>query len=210
MRYTIVLIPAFCLVGCTQAPVPSTKPAAPMIVAPVLSPGQEIVENKDYKNWKQFPIGTTLVFRSVTERGKNQTISTETLRLIRITDQELIVERQNTTEKNDGSLKVINPSEERKYIKSFGLPNGMKAEDFAKPAMKAEMVGEEEVKVLGKAYKTKHYKWNDSAEAGTMNIDYWECDAIPGLMAKQVIYLAKLETTTTNEILSITIPSEKK
>ena len=185
---------------------------APAIVsAPTrLAPSGPTIAHPDYANWSRFPIGTTVIHRSVTERGQAQTISTETFRLSELNDGELVVERQNTTERNDGSYRAVNPPEPRRYKKAFSLPAGMTEDDFKKPSLNAKRTGEDTIDVLGTKYKTHVYQWKEHSEVGDMNVTVWYSDEMPGRLVKQQIVIPSTETTTTDTLIEVTIPKAVK
>jgi hypothetical protein len=192
---------AVALTGCGSSAGQPQKTPVPVVPAPT-GPS---VENVDYANWVQFKVGTTVKVKSVTARGKAETISIETYVLVEVNEKELVVTRQNTTERNDGSYKAVNLPEQRRYNKSFALPDGMTAEDFQKPALKAKLVREEVVTAAGKSYPAKVYEWKDSTEGGAMNVTVWLSNELPGRVVKQVMTVAALETTTTDEVIEVVL-----
>lgn len=207
MRPTALLLALGLVAGCSGQPAPRS-PATLPTPAPVDATATQ-VENPEYTNWRQFPVGTTVVRQSVTERGGNTTTSIDTFRLAESSEVAVAVEWQNTTSRTDGTPPRVNPPDTRKYAKSFGLPNGMTADDFRRPSPSAKLTREESVEVAGKKYPTSVYEWSDSTEAGAMAITVWFAPALPGRIAKQTMAVEKTATTTTDTVLSVSIPAAK-
>lgn len=202
MKRCVLMSSIVLLLGCNSQENSQQTIRSP---ATMPSPGP-IVANLDFANWSQFPEGTTVKIKSVTSRGKVETISIETFRLAKKTDYEVVIERQNTTERNDGSYKAVNPPENRKYAKTFSLPNGMKEEDFAKPSLKAKSAGNETIEILGKKYDAEVFTWTDHTEAGDSVAKIWRSKDMPGRMIKQTIEVAGIETKTKEEVIELSIP----
>jgi hypothetical protein len=165
-------------------------------------------DNADYANWSRFPVGTVVRRKAVTssETGTGTTTSVETFTLKSLTDAEAVVERQNTTERSDGSYRAENPPEPRTYPRQFALPPGMTAADFARPALAAEPAGEETITVLGKAYKASVFTWTDGTESGPMHVKVWLSDEVPGRILRQTMTLPKLKNKTEDEVIEIRRP----
>lgn len=176
---------------------------------PALPPGPAIL-NRDFANWSRFPIGTTVKIKSITERGPLHVTSIDTLKLVEKSEDEIVVERQNTTERNDGSLGAVNPPERRTYRKSFNLPPGMSEADFAKPSLIAKSVGKETVEILGKKYDADVFSWADQTEAGPLDIRLWWSDEMPGRLLKQTMKLVKGDKTTNHSVIELTVPENAK
>ncbi len=204
MRRIVCLVALAVTAGC------SSKPAgSPPVAVAAADPNQPQVQNADYANWKQFPVGTTVVRKAVTTRDGHSTTSVETFRLAEVGESEIAVDRQNTTSRSDGSPTVANPSDTRKFPKSFALPTGMNADDFQKPSMTAKLTGQEVVEIAGKKYATTVYQWTDSTEAGEMKITVWVSPEVPGRIAKQTMTVEKTATTTLETVQAVTVPAAK-
>lgn len=197
-RLTLAACAIALLAGCSQpsAPIPPARTAATPAVP------TETIDHPEFANWSRFQPGTVVVRRSVAERDGRRTTSIETLKLVERTGEKLVVERQNTTERDDG-YKKVNPADRRTIHRQFGVPAGMSADDFRKPALKATLAGEEAVTVLGKEYRAKVYKWTDGTEAGPMAVTVWQVDDLPGRIARQVMTVESLKTTTTEEVVEL-------
>ena len=203
MRMCSIVFVVMIVCGCGTRENPPATVASPSMIT--MGP---LVANLDYANWSRYPIGTAVKIRSVTSRGPVETISIETYQLAQLTDTEVVVERQNTTERNDGSYKAVNPPEMRKYKKSFSLPAGMKQEDFAKPSLKAKSAGNESIEVLGKTYAAEVFTWNDHTEAGDMKVKIWLSDEMPGRVVQQTMEVVGIETKTVEQVIELTIPQK--
>src|SRR5262245_12094479 len=189
--------------GCT-----ADKPApAAAANTPVVQTGP-MFDDLDYANWKRFPVNTTVQRKSVisSEANTSTVTSVETLALRKVTDSDIEVSRQNTTERNDGSYRAVNPAEVRRYPRQFAIPTGMTAEDFRKPSRSAKQVGEETVTVLGKDYKSTVYAWTDHTEVGPLEVRVWLSDDMPGRIVKQVMKQPTLKNTTIDEVIEVKIP----
>ena len=191
--------------GCGTKAAPPADPAVP--VAPA-TPAGPLTDNVNYANWKKFPVGTKVVRRIVAanDKGGVSTTSVETLTLKELTDKEVVLERQNTTTRSDGSLNAVNPPEPQRFARQFALPNGMTAEDFSKPSRNAKLKGEETVSVLGKDDKATVYTWTDGTEAGPLHITCWVSDDMPGRIVKQTMTQPNLGNTTTDEVVELKRP----
>lgn len=210
MRQILTATALVCVAGLAGC----SRPAAPVVpvVASVPEPtdtsGLPRFDSLDYANWKRFPVGTVVKRRSVSssEKGTASTTSVETFTLKELTDREAVVERQNTTERSDGSFRAENPPDSRRYARQFPIPAGMSAEDFSKPSRAAKKSGEETLTVLGKDYKTTRYSWSDSTEAGKMEVQVWLSEDMPGRIVKQVMKVPALENTTVEEVIEVWAP----
>jgi hypothetical protein len=198
MRAAFVLIAALAA-GC------GGNVKIPAVPQPVDTSSHPLIDDAEFANWKRFPVGTQVKRKSVasSDRSTNTTTSVETFTLKELTDNELVVERQNTTERNDGSYKAAHPSQLRRIARQFSLPPGMSADDFAKPSRIAKLVGEEDVVVLDKTYKAKVYTWEESSEAGKMQVKVWMTDDLPSRIARQVIRIEALGNQTVEEVIAV-------
>jgi hypothetical protein len=202
MRTILLLGFAILAYGCGKDV--SQTSAAPAH-EPVLPSGPPVL-NQDFANWNRFPIGTTVKIKSQTVRGTLHVTSIETLKLVEKSDTELVVERQNTTARNDGTHGAINPPERRTYRKTFALPPGMSEADFAKPALKANALGQETVEILGQKYETDVFTWIDQTESGPLEITLWRSDEMPGRIVKQTMILVRGDKTTTDTLIELVKP----
>ena len=203
MRLPILLASLAGVAGCGPRPVtpaPSAVPAAPV---------GEVVENPEYANWSRFPVGTTVTRRAVARRGDAETVSVEQTRLVTADGQSITLERRGTTTRSDGSLDRVNPPDARVVAKSFALPSGMSAADFAKPNPRAKLAGTEDIEVAGKRDTASIYQWEDGTEAGPMRVRVWFAPEFPGRVLKQSMTVDGTATTTTETVESVTIPAGK-
>jgi hypothetical protein len=185
--------------GCGGSSAPTVTVAPP-------KPTGTPTDHKDYKAWKPFPVGTTVVYKAVTKAGETSMTSVETFKLLESTDDVIKVERQNTTERSDLKEKAVNDAEVRTFTKTFLVPEGMKTEDFAKPSMKAKQVGTETLTILGQPHVCEKYQWIDSTDKGPMTVTLWISPTIPGGRAKQTMIADQAGMTTVEEITTLTIP----
>lgn len=165
-------------------------------------------DSPQYASWQRVPVGTVVRRQSVTssETGTASTTSIETFTLKEVTEHEAVVERQNTTERSDGSYRVENPPQLLRYPRQFPLPPGMSPEDFSKPSPTAKKVGQETVTVQGKQYQTTVYAWSDATESGTMDIRVWLSEEMPGRIVKQVMSVPRLKNTTVDKVIDLSMP----
>src|SRR5262249_55661852 len=182
--------------GCQGQSAPVPAPAAVPASAAPAPDDRPTFENLDYANWKTFQVGTVVKRRSATRIGANETVSVETFKLLEVNDHEVVIERQNTTERSDGSYKKVNPPERRTYPKSFKIPSGMTAEDFQKPALAAKETGVETVMVCGKPVRAKVFEWTDRVESGVMPITVWLSDEVPGRIVRQEMRVPAIKSHT--------------
>src|SRR5262245_24596552 len=99
---SILLVVLAATLGCqgrsAPAPARSVSPAS----ATPTQDDRPSVDNPDYANWKAFKVGTLVKRRSATRIGANETVSVETFKLVEVSDNEVVISRQNTTERSDG------------------------------------------------------------------------------------------------------------
>jgi hypothetical protein len=201
------LLSAALAAGCSR---PAPAPAVPGIAAvpePPDTSSLPLFDSPDYANWKRFPVGTMVKRKSVTtkENTEGGSSSVETLTLKEVNDKEVVVERQNTSERVNGE-RTANPPELRRFPRQFRIPAGMTAEDFSKPSRNAKKAGEEDLTVLGKSYKTTCYTWTDQNEAGKMPIKVWLSDEMPGRIVKQLIVIPDIQNKTVEEVIELRKP----
>lgn len=199
--FVFILI-SFMTLGCS----PSNPPA--VVSLPPDTSSLPRFDDLDYKNWKRFTVGTMVKRKSVTssQSGTASTTSIETYTLKSLDEISCVVERQNTTERSDGSYKAVNHPEQRTYNRQFPIPEGMTADDFAKPSRNAKKSGEETLTVLGKEYKCMLYTWDNSTEAGKMKIQLWLSDEMPGRIVKQVMKVDSIKSSTIEEVVEVKTP----
>ena len=189
---------------CADCPNQGPASGTPIVVAAGSS--GEVFQGLEYANWKQFKVGTIVKRRSLTTtvNGPGRVISINTFELANIADNVIEVSRQNTTDRGEGFPVKVNPGSTFKYYRQFPIPNGMTADNFNKPSLKAKKTGEEELTVLGKKYKSTIYKWTDSTEAGPMEVTVWLSEEMPGRIVKQTMVQPQTNTTV-EEVIEITL-----
>src|SRR6056297_2674424 len=125
---------------------------------------QEEVDNPVFRNWKDFPVGSTVSYRSTTKAGENSNIQEFTLRLKAKTAERITIERQLTAIMPDGTRQEY-PAMTSENARVYRLPKGVVRPDPNKPkGVIAE--GEEELEMLGRKIKAKWFKAKMRVEAG--------------------------------------------
>lgn len=191
------------IVGCGSPPAAQTA-----VPAPPAPPSSRPVEHPDYAAWKKFKPGTVVKRRAVVSRADsaNKVVATETFTLIELTPAGAVVERQKTVERIGEEARVdVAPPERRTAPATFALPEGMVADEFAKPSRDAKLTGEEVVTVAGKEYKCRVYTFSNGTEAGPMAIRVWWCDEMPGRLVKQTMGTPN-GNATEETVTDVTVP----
>jgi hypothetical protein len=160
------------------------------------------MENPQFTNWAQFPVGTRATQKSVTTTGPNQTVTTTTYTLVEKKDDVLVVAMQAHTSYWDGR-ETDNPPEYFRNLKTIAVPPGHKPGE--KPKGVSEL-GEETIAVAGKEYKTKWYKGKDNVEGGAVETQNWSSDEAPGGLVKSVVAIPKQKQTTVIELVEVKLP----
>jgi hypothetical protein len=190
------------IVGCSGGTTTATiSPPATIAGTPTV--------NKEFQSWTAFPVGSTVVTTAITKAGDTTMTSVETLRLVETTPEQVRVERQNTTVRSDMTEKAVNPPEMRTHAKSFLRPDSLSAEDYAKPSLKAKLIGPDQLTILGREFACDKYQWIDMTDKGPMTITLWLSKDVPGGRAKQTMVADQAGMTTAEEITSLVIPGQK-
>ena len=186
----------------------SKQPPSPVVLSPEerekLNAPTERVENPSYALWGPFPVGTTVTQTTTTDSPKSpgRTVTTIVYRLTERTDERVVVERQATTEYHDGRVDKNPPAADR-VPRWVPLPAGVKRGEWGKATGKVE---EEEVTVLGKAYKAHKAESKGSTDAGELHQTVWMSADMPGGLVRSVSRVPKVDETTTIEVTAVTIP----
>lgn len=190
--------------GCGSKPTPSPVLLTPEEQAKLSAPAAEQVENPQYRNWAKFPVGTTLTRKMTTDSAKSEgmTVTTFTFKITEKTDEVVLVESQATTEYHGGRVEK-NPPVTDRHPRQIALPDGIKKEDWGKPKGGVE----ENVTVLGRAYKARKTESKGSTDAGELTQTLWSSEDIPGGLVKSVQRVPKVDETTTIEVTELTIPN---
>src|SRR5262249_11814341 len=162
----LLLFAAVAVAGCGQSDAGS-RDVVPDETAPLeAAPVGELVESPSYKLWARFPVGTSVTQRTTTEnaRFKGKTVTTIVYTVKENDEAHVTIETQATTVRHHGVVEK-NPASVVSYKKLVPLPAGFKKEDWGKPGKGAE-AGEEEVTVLGTAYKARRVKRKGRSDTG--------------------------------------------
>ena len=169
-----------------------------------LLPKGEVIEHPTYRQWKAFPVGTSVTQKTTTDSEKTpgKTVTVIVTSLKQKTDDFLVLESQSTTTYADGRVNAI-PAIESKIPREIRLPEGMSAANWGKPK---EPVVEEEVEAVGKKYRARKLESKGTTDAGTLFQTVWSSDEIPGGLVKSVSKVPAVEETTIIEITEVKIP----
>ena len=165
------------------------------------------VAHPEYAHWSQFPIGSTTVRKKEVTSENGKVVVTTSIKLIAKDEKQVVVESQITVERGSDP-KVVNPPFTAEYPATFRLPKSMTIDQFQLPSLKAKLVGEEELTVLGKQYKAQKYSWQESNEAGPMDLVVWRVDGIPGRTAREESVTGSLQNKSLEEVIEIVIPEQ--
>jgi hypothetical protein len=209
MRLAPALFLLLVITGCGPATRSDVDLAGRPLPKPTSTEEWTSVPSKDYESWKPHPVGTRLVRTNVTTIGNNSTTSVETWTLMSNTAGYVEVENQNTTTRSDGSYRKVNEPRVFKYPATLKVHPELNAEQFTKPDAKAIATGEEKLTVLGKEYACTIFEWTNSTEAGEMMVKAWISPAMPAQVVKQVMTVAKLNSTTIDQVTELSVAKAK-
>ena len=189
--------------GCGPKPTPSPLILTPEEQAKMAGPKAEMVDNPQYLNWGQFPVGTALTRKMTTDSAKSEgkTVTTFKFRITEKTDDVVVVESEATTEYHGGRVEK-NPPVIDRHPRQVALPEGAKKGEWGK----AKGGTQEEVTLLGKKYQARRFETTGSTDAGKSVQQVWSSDQIPGSLVKSLTVVAAVEETTTIEVVELTIP----
>jgi hypothetical protein len=170
------------------------------------SHAQEEVDNPVFRNWKDFPVGSTVSYRSTTKAGENANIQEFTLRLKAKTADRITIERQLTAIMPDGTRQEY-PAMTSENARIYRLPKGAERPDPNKPKG-VTATGEEELEMLGRKIKAKWFKAKMRVEAGDMFTHSWSSDQVPGGLVKAVNETPATKSVNTVELIELKIPGE--
>jgi hypothetical protein len=164
-------------------------------------------ENLNFKNWSQFPVGTTATWVKNTKNEKDWVKETTVRKLVEKSANTVVVEWQVTVERPNYETKVNSPNR-TEIPATFRVPPSMTAQQLQAPSLKAKKAGEETVTILGKTYKAELFTWQDGTESGPMEVKAWYVDDLPGRIARQTMKVGQKDFDSLEEITSISIPKE--
>jgi len=158
------------------------------------------LESPVYKSWSQFPVGTEITIRSITE-AKGQSIqTTTTINLIKITDDAITLE--SVTVSNATGFEIEEPPQTYKVGRYFRPRGGSNPGRSKNPTDE----GEEEIEIAGSVYRATWYDTEGKTEAGPSYGRNWYSDEVPGRLLKSVIRVPAADKTTTVELIEIKKP----
>jgi hypothetical protein len=190
----------FLLSGCSGSGQSEVKVPAVSVAAE----GEEVA-HPEYAHWSKFPTGAKTVRRKVVSNDQGKVVVTTTVKLVEKNERQVVVETQVTVERS-GDPKLENPPFTSDYPATFRLPKNMKLEQFSLPSLKAKLESEEELDILGKKVKTEKFVWQESNEAGPMEVSVWRCDEIPGRTVREESLTKSLSNKSLEEVIEVFIP----
>ena len=196
--HCLLLAASLVSIGCTSSQDSTTGSVAQ--AASQNSSSGVSAEHPEYANWKQFPVGTSLVRKRTAANELSKIVVTTTLRLVEKDESKVVVESQVTVERPN-EAPTVNPASTTTFPSSFSIPQGMELEQFQLPSLKAKSVGSETIEVAGRSIPATVYEWTESNESGPMNVRIWQSNEVPGRLAKQVNSTPNLKSTSEEEVV---------
>lgn len=194
-----LLISLVGMVGCgeSRAPVP-VLPAVEVEPAPET----ERAENPAYARWAAFPVGATVVQRSITEElgHPDKTTTILTFKLVEKTDDRLVLELKTHTTRYDG-LVMDNPSDRLATDRYYRVPVGTK-----KPSPKDTGKPLETLTISKKTFPCRVVETRDRNEAGEVTSKTWTSDEMPGGLVKSISDTPGVKKRTTIEVTEVRLP----
>lgn len=206
MRLPTVLGLATLLAAATAGCGPTANTPTPALPTPADSSDWKRVDNLEYLNWKKFPVGTEVVRTSVTTTAGKSVTTVERFTLKAVSDDELVVDRQNTTTHSEGGYHQANPPDPRKIAPRILVHPEVDADSFRKPDPKAKRAGKEKLTVLGKEYECDKWEWIGTTDQGPMNVTAWLSDDMPGRVVKQEMKVPKVMSSAVEQVTELKVP----
>lgn len=153
-------------------------------------------ENKGYRAWKNFPIGTHVTYQSSTQVGAEATVTRITHKLVGLTSEKAIVET---------SAVVTARGRERKQAPvSAEIPRTGKPEAETGPKPEKLDEGTESLTVAGRSFTARFTKTRVVTEGTTIETTAWTSDEVPGGLVKLVAKMTgRREGRTTMELVAV-------
>ncbi len=177
--------------------------------APLAWSQETTVENPAFKSWASHKVGTTVTQKMNSEAAGNKIELTQTYKLTAVKADKVTVEV--TTKSKIGGMEFEQPAQSMDIEKTVKIAAGQKKEDVEKG--KPEGVtseGEETIKISGKDYKTKWYKYKQKTGDIETDVQSWTCNDMPMLTVKMVMKATAKDpaqnSSTTMEVTEIKIP----
>jgi hypothetical protein len=195
LQYAILILVGLAAAGC-DAGRPATQPLVPDPPTPAGPAGS--VDSPQYANWAGFPVGATVVHRSVTraEDQPGETVTTTTHTLVEVAADHVVVEMGTVTRRFDG-LETKNPPDR------YTHPRLVPRVADGRPAESGEAI----VTAAGKQFRAKWRKGTDRNEAGQVFTQVWSSPEVPGGLVKAVMRTPDVGKTTTTELMEVQIPA---
>lgn len=174
-----------------------------------MATAQETIENPSYTAWAKTKIGTQVIQKTTSEVLGQKFESTITYKLLEIKDDKVVIEM--ITKSKVSGTEVEQPATKFDVAKTTTVPTGMKKEDVQQGRPEGVIgEGEETLKIRGKEYKTKWYKYKRSAEGMEIESQSWICMDVPNLLVKMNSKVTGKDpnqsTTTMMELVEIKLP----
>lgn len=174
-----------------------------------IASAQETIENPSYAAWAKKKIGTQVIQKTTSEVMGQKFEATITYKLLEIKDDKVVVEM--ITKSKVSGTEVEQPATKIDVTKSTTVPKGMKKEDVQQGRPEGTIAeGEETLKVAGKEYKTKWFKYKRSSEGTEIDSQSWICMDVPNLLVKMTSKVTgkdpNLNSKTTMELVEIKEP----
>lgn len=187
-----------------------TRPAAAALAALVVyvalpAAAGELVPNPDYVYWSKFKKGTSVSYKTAGKAGIMSVNSVSTQTLVEVGGDKIVLELTTTQE---GVAKPFTTT--RSAPKMVELPAGMSKKDSAaekeRPAgTTAE--GTEVLKVAGREYKTRWYRYATDAGGDKLEGKLWLSDEVPGKVVRSETKITgKIVSTMTMELTGFKTP----
>lgn len=161
---------------------------------------QQMVEAPIYKSWAGRPVGTVVVFRSVTEAKGERLETTIRHKLVGLDARKAVVEVSRT---DSGSEEP--EAQEFTHNRMFPVPAGGRPEDVGRPKDPLDQ-GEEVVAIAGKEYQAVWFDQKQRTEAGESIVRTWICDEVPGRLLKSKTRTPAVDKVATLELVEIIEP----
>lgn len=203
LNYWIVLALTLS-VGCTAGSTAS-KPEVP---SAKVEQGEEVA-HPEFAHWSQFPVGAKTVRRKEVSNDQGKVVVTTTVKLLDKNERQVVVETQVSVERS-GEPKLENPPFTAEYPATFRLPKNMSLDQFRLPSLKAKADGEEEMEIAGQKYQVEKFVWQESNEAGPMDVMVWRCDKVPGRTVREESLTKSLSNKSLEQVIEVSIPVTEK
>jgi hypothetical protein len=165
-----------------------------------------VVENPIYNNWRRFPVGSKVTYRSVTEADGAETVQELVYRLKDKTDDRVVIGRQVIFILPGGQRREI-PEMTSENARTYRLGEDAKRPDPENPPGLLEK-GEEELEILGKKIETEWFYSKMRVEAGDMLTRSWSSKAVPGGLVKSVSETPATNSVHRIELIGMEIPEQ--